>query len=180
MKLLSARAKIENAQNRLRLAVEIRKPQLLPTTIGYQSGSFATDVMWLPSLGFWAYFGMPPNEKSPSERYWNVFGSGKPKNSASITCEINPPIDGINRRVSGAFAETESGVALLHRGRLNVSGGITKEFFVQHYRGKWVEVEDGEKISSLVYIGDLDSLDLCEEIGKFVRQVARIKNLARR
>jgi len=180
-KILTSKADIEDANQKLKRAFESRQPQYLFTTIGYQSNNFPTTVMWLSGLDIWAYFGLPPNGKSKGKRYWNVFGIGMPKKMVSIVCEINSPMEGINRRVAGAFARNDEGdIAVMHRGRINVTRGITKELFRRMCRCKWENVVDAGKNSSLVYIGNLSSLNLVESIRDFVFEIDRIKNLVRR
>jgi 5-methylcytosine-specific restriction protein A len=54
-------------------------------------------------------------------RYWNAFGTRNPKQNkmVPIGCEINFPLFGIDRRVSGGVAEDETGrLSLVHRGRI--------------------------------------------------------------
>jgi hypothetical protein len=180
MKSLQAADDLANAEAQLKAAFQARGPLICEATLGFPSGSFKTQVMWFSDLDYWAHFGFPPLEKSPGKRFWNVFGLGKPAGMTNITCEINPPIVGINRRTGGVFASTDSGaVALLHRGRFNVTRGITKEEFREQYRGRWVNVDDDGQPATMIHVTELNDTAACENIRRFVNEVERIKQKAR-
>jgi len=154
----------------------------ISTTLGYQSNSFDTRVLWLTTLGIWAYFDLPPKEKSEQEakRFWNAFGIGRPSGMVAIVCEINPSREGINRRTKGVFVKTENGKTLVcHRGTVNIAGGMTAEFFRQNYGGTWIEVDEGSRPISLIKVAELGSPDFGESLKAFIFEVARIKSLAK-
>lgn len=154
--------------------------QSVNTVIGYQGGTFETEVMWFPSLGLWAYFGLPPSGKSEAKRFWNAFGEGWPGRMVSITCEVNPSREGINRRTRGAFVVSDSGKVLAcHRGAFNIRGGMTAAFFRQQYKGAWLRADEGSRVSSFVSVAELGSSDFGASLSAFVHEVARIKDLAR-
>ena len=111
---------------------------------------------------------------------WNIFGTGKPEATSqiSIICQINSPVDGIDRRMNGAFAKGGNGeIFVIHRGRLT-GKGMTKSFFKANYRGKWIDIQDGKKKNRVVLIGSLNSPDFCEKVRDFVFEAERIKGLA--
>jgi hypothetical protein len=92
-------------------------------------------------------------------RYWCTFGTGEPAEgvSLSIVCEVNIPIEGINRRVAGAFARDEAGlVCLLHGGK--VGGGkarVGKETFLEYFTdGRRVPVRwhDGQETITCCWV----------------------------
>jgi len=62
------------------------------------------DLFYSPEFGIW--IARPQKRKN---RYVNYFGVGRPQNgeNVSIAVEINYPISGINRRVSGVFSKSE-------------------------------------------------------------------------
>lgn len=178
--ILEVKAEIGMAQEMLRNSLTFYSRESIPATIGFQSGSCDAAVTWLPSLGIWAHFGYPPKEKSPGRRFWNVFGIGKPSGMVSIVCEINPPVQGINRHAQGAFARSSDGqLSVVHRGRFNVHGGITKQFFRNHYGQPYVVVNDGSRISDVIHVGMLSSREFGESVRNFVVEVDRIKALRR-
>ena len=178
--VLEKKAQIEMAREMLRDSLAPYASEAISVTIGYQGGNCDAPVTWLPSLGIWAYFGYRPGEKSPGRRFWNVFGIGKPSGMVGIVCEINPPLQGIDRRVQGAFARSSDGrLSVVHRGRFNIRGGITKGFFKKHYRGPYIPVNDGSRISYVIHVGKLSSQEFGESLRNFVVEVDRIKALGR-
>jgi hypothetical protein len=69
--------------------------------LGYQGGGKMVDVHFIRPLNFWIGLAGSHN------RFWNALGIGNPfRDDHSIVAEINPPKDGINRRISGAFVRT--------------------------------------------------------------------------
>jgi len=145
--------------------------------IGYKGGNAKLEASWSKKLGIWW-----ASEESEN-RYWNAFGTHEPrwnsKYSHTITCEINPPFKGINRTISGVFADDSGGrVYLLHRGKIGGGReGIGKTRFWNEFRGEWQEVEDGEVISKLALIASFESPRFNEQIANFVREVERIKTM---
>jgi hypothetical protein len=123
MLILEREADIAIAQAQFVAVISGQETVTILVTVGFQSGNTEADVYWLPAFGIWAFFGEPPLEKSPGDRYWNVFGVGEPDGMVSIVSEINPPKRGINRQVGGAFARDPSGHTwVLHRGIFNANG----------------------------------------------------------
>lgn len=181
MRIMEDREEIKLTQDLFRRSLEKHQPQIVPTTIGYQSGAVERDVQWVPSLGIWAHFGEPPEGKSKGRRYWNVFGLGKPAGMVSIVCEINLPLEGIRRVVAGGFARDQKGGRwVVHRGRFTIAGGMTKEFFRAHYPDEYVLVKDGERNSEVIVVGQLGSDDFGETLRNFVLEIDRIKQIGRR
>jgi hypothetical protein len=145
--------------------------------IGYRGGNARLEASWSKKLGIWWA------SEEFENRYWNAFGTHEPrwnsKYSHTITCEINPPLKGINRTISGAFADDSDGRGyLLHRGKIGGGReGIGKTRFWNEFRGEWLEVEDGEVISKLALIASFDSPRFAEQIANFVHEVERIKTM---
>jgi hypothetical protein len=180
--ILESKNDIAKAQHEFSQSLQSYKPELISVSIGYQSGHFNTKVSWIASLGIWAHFGIPPEGKSSrSRRYWNVFGLERPAGMVNIVCEINPPVEGIDRRISGAFARTENDtIAVLHRGRFNVTGGMTMRFFRQRYSKKYVTVADERITSDVILVGEIGAPQFGDDLRRFVVEVDRIKSLARK
>lgn len=180
MKILDTKTDISHAQKIFANLLRPLTTDTIPVSIGYQSGNFETSVMWVQSLGIWAYFGFPPSEKSPGNRYWNVFGIGKPSGQVSIVCEINPPVDGINRQAAGVFARSAAGeVFLMHRGIFNARGRISKGFVRKNFQGIWIDVTDRNKISNVIQVGELLSPRFPKLLCNFIEEAHRVKELAR-
>jgi hypothetical protein len=179
MRIVTNRTEISEYQEKFSRLVTSRATSKIPVSIGYQSGQFDTEVSWLSDLGYWAYFGFPPSEKSPGERYWNVFGLGKPSGTVSIVCEINPPVYGINRQAAGAFVRDDSASYLIHRGILNARGRIDKDFIFREFRGQFVSIDDFGQITKVILIGSLNVNDFPEKLSDFILEANRIKEIVR-
>lgn len=112
-------------------------------------------------------------------RFWNGFGIGEPLDgvNANITCEINFPFKGINRRIAGVFAEDVYGNEfVLHRGKIGGGRkGIGKSSFQEKYRGKIITAIDGDRESEFALVGDLNSKNLVQQVCSFIKEVYRIK-----
>ena len=136
--------------------------------VGFHGGSSGlVDFYQLKSENVWVAF-----DVYPGSRYWNAFGIGdEPR---GITCEINFPLIGVNKRVAGAFAKADKGsIYVLHNG--NIGGGregIGKSLFFQKYNG------DIEEICGILYakIGKLESNTFNHDVANFVKEVQRIKD----
>lgn len=179
-KVLLTLSELQKAEDHFKQSASALPHERVSTKLGYQSNSFDTEVFWLPSLEIWAYFGLPPRGKSEGKRFWNAFGIGRPQGTANIVCEVNPSREGINRRTKGAFVKTDNGRNLVcHRGMFNIAGGITAEFVRLHFQGFWLTAEEGASTSSFLKVAELGSPDFGDELRAFVREVARIKDLAK-
>ena len=112
-------------------------------------------------------------------RYWNAFGlsDNTPKQNSllPIVCEINPPLEGLNRRVQGAFVKTEDEQLLLvHRGK--IGGGrrdIGRPLFFNNYQGQIRDING----RMFAIIGDISSPNLAQKVEFFMKEVDRIKSL---
>ena len=111
------------------------------------------------------------------KKCWNGFGIGQPAagKKVSIAAEINFPAEGLNRAVSGVFAEDgDGGVWVLHRGKIR--GG--KELFFRHFDGETLTADDGGKEETFALVGKLDG-DFPQRLGNFVHEILRIKAAAK-
>jgi hypothetical protein len=149
-------------------------------TITYRPGSVEADITWHPELGIWWHL----EEMEDRGRYWNCFGTENPleKHALNITCEINMPMEGMNRRLGGAFARDHRGVAYLtHSGGIcGGRQGIGKTMFWRLFRGyhenSLVQWPDGKE-TRVVVISSLDHADLQKRVADFTKEVQRIKDL---
>ena len=145
--------------------------------LGHPGASVKARVLWSGRLGVWFV-----SKKTEEGRYWNAFGTGKPKTNATIpiTCEINFPVQGIDRRMGGALAKDSSGrVFVVHRGKLGGGKkGIGKSLFADHYRGVWDVMEDGDVETTVAVIGALQSPRLVRQATQFIHKVDKIKEMA--
>ncbi len=133
-------------------------------------------VSWLASAGIWFY----SEVAFEGNRWWNVFGIGEPLGYGYNYphCEICVPISGINRHVSGGFAEDGNGVFLIHRGN-NYGGskrkGITKQYFFSQYRGPKSDMDDVERTNLVAVIAKLGDPQLASNIADFVKWIHNLK-----
>lgn len=149
----------------------------IPATLGHQGASTQARVWWSDELGLWFFPG-----KGEENRYWNAFGIDRPRRDAalSITCEINFPKEGTDRRIGGVFAADGKGrIFVVHRGKLGGGRkGIGKALFERQYRGVWVDMEDGEEESTVAVVGLLQSPRFARQLAQFVNKIDKIKDMA--
>jgi 5-methylcytosine-specific restriction protein A len=152
-----------------------------PFIIGYQSGNIKVDSLRVND-NIWFVHKVIKEASIP--RHWNSFGLADRLNinsSNSITVEINVPLDGTPRNVSGLFAvDTESGhIWLMHRG--GVGGGkqgTGKGAFLNWYTEASIEVQHEEPTSTPDYaipIADLSASEFGKQITSFVLSVGQFK-----
>ena len=116
-------------------------------------------------------------ENDDYNRYLNGFGIIKPdvNGKMHVVCEINIEKDSLNKTTAGAFAKDPQGnIYIIHRG--NIANVNRTEFFEQ-YTGKTTQIQDGDKITPAVVLGDLNDLKLAENVRDFVFEVAKIKGV---
>lgn len=143
--------------------------------VGYPSGSFQDRVKYSPNIDIWL------STQIHDTKYWNGFGVGKPlegKNN-SLNGEINFPIEGISRRVAGAFAIEDNGkILVLHRGKIGGgTKGIGKKFFLDNFRGDFVNALDGEIETTFCLVGELNSPLFPNQVANFIKEIYRVKEL---
>jgi hypothetical protein len=172
--VLTNRQDIEYGQREFVTRLERRCEKQIPVKVGFKGGYVDCSIRWSKDLGLWFY-----SEKIEGSRYWNVFGLSEvaPKQNSmlSIVCEINPPVEGLDRRAQGAFARDDHGhVWLVHRGKIGGGKpGIGRKLFFGNYQGEVREIA-GDRFA---IIGDISLPDFVESVKIFVREVNRIKNL---
>jgi hypothetical protein len=143
--------------------------------LGYQGENADVRVLWAADLGIW----YAPAVISGS-RCWNAFGTKDPQGSSvPITCEVNLPLHGIDRRIGGAAASDQQGhTILVHRGR--IGGGredIGAELFWSNYDGNKLTVWDGDRDTDVAAVAELGSPRFVRQVQFFVYEVERIKAL---
>lgn len=180
MEVLTSGEQIQRAQIAFSKSITDLSQETREVFLGFQGGYLAKKVEWVPALNLWAHFGLVDESKSSGSRYWNVFGIGYPRGNMSIDCEVNPPIEGRNRRTGGVFLVDASGnFHVGHRGNFNARGRIPMDFVLSNFRGKKLSVRDGERKAEVFWVGELDKPDFPGLLRSFVTEAVRIKNLAR-
>jgi len=177
LKVITDEAAIKRCQRQFVRSFKPVTAATIPVKLGHPGASEKAKVAWSESLGIWFF-----SRKIAGSRYWNGFGIGRPEGGTAIaiTCEINFPFCGIDRRTGGAFAQDRAGrLFVVHRGKLGGGRkGIGKSLFENHYRGAWEVMDDGGEETPVAIIGILQSPRFARQIAEFVRKIARIKEAA--
>jgi hypothetical protein len=174
MHLIDDENQIAKAQKAFQDTLIISGAKQYKCKLGYKGGTVQADVFWLESVGIWVAFQKIEN------RYWNAFGVKEPVDGENldITCEINSPLIGINRMISGAFAMDDKGeMYILHSGKIGGGRkGIGKTLFRSNYKYGLIKLDDGLEYAQ---IGKLGDASLPNKTANFVREIDRIKKLAK-
>ena len=177
LKVIEDEAAIRRHQRLFAKAMRAQVKETIPVKLGHPGASEKAKVAWSEEHGIWFF-----SRKIAGSRYWNAFGVGRPAGGAgvAITCEINFPLCGIDRRTGGAFAQERDGrIFVVHRGKLGGGRkGIGKSLFENTYRGVWEVMDDGGEETPVALIGVLHSPRFARQIAQFVRKIARIKESA--
>ncbi len=157
----------------LEVATERRRQK-----IGFHGGSDVYTIHWCAVLKMWVLF------QELDNRYWNCFGIARPdpEKSLQITVEVNPPLEGMDRKVGGAFArDPHTGdIYFVHRGRIGGGQkGIGAQLFWSRFRGGVVMREpDPDDTSRVVVVGKVGAPEFTRDVAGFVHEVGRIKAAA--
>jgi hypothetical protein len=174
-RVLEDARRITSVRNQIITAFRQYGAKPVNTNLGYQGENVDVRVLWAADLGFW----FAPEVISGS-RYWNAFGTKDPRfGLVPITCEVNLPLRGIDRRIGGALADDEHGQAILvHRGRIGGGReGIGAELFWSNYEGDKLPVWDGDRETVVAAVAEISSPRLVRQVHFFVKEVERIKEL---
>jgi len=147
----------------------------IQVTLGHPGGAIEAKVFWSDRLGIWMHQG-----KKSGNRCGHAFGVGKPVKASSIpiTCEINFPLHGIDRRMGGALAKDRHGrIFVVHRGKIGGGKkGVGKSLFDKHYRGAWAVMEDGDCETAVALVGSLNSPRFVRQTIQFIRKIDSMKD----
>ncbi len=177
LKVVADESAIRRYQRQFVRNLKAAAAETIPVKLGHPGASEKAKVAWSERLGIWFF-----SRKIAGSRYWNGFGVGRPEGggNVAITCEINFPLYGIDRRTGGAFAHDRSGrIFVVHRGKLGGGRkGIGKSLFENRYRGVWKTMDDDGEETTVAVIGVLQSPRFTRQIAQFVHKIARIKEAA--
>lgn len=180
MEIITNRDQIKSAQQVFSGAIETLSNQSFRVALGFQRGYLDETVNWIADLNLWARFGPIREGKSPGNRYWNVFGIGHPSGNTNIDCEINPPLNGRNRRTGGVYLlDSDGNYFVGHRGNFNANGRIPYDFVFSNFNIEKVSVQDGRPEALVLLIGQLNAPSFPKALQTFVLEAMRVKNLAR-
>jgi len=175
LRVLEAGKEIEQAQTEFAQRFKRLSARPIAATVGFQGGNLAANLYWSEKLHVWYA------QDTAGNRYWNAFGTQEAREGRNhtITCEINFPLNGADRRIAGAFArEVSGGIFVLHSGRIGGGkAGVGKALFEANYKGKQVSARFGPTECEVFLVGALSSKRLPEQVAHFVHEVQRVKGL---
>jgi len=179
LRALVKRNEIAEAQTVLKDRLTRELPQKRRLKIGFRGDEFRMLTHFNSSLWFSTetltrkdY----PNIKVP--RYWNAFGLGiRSSGNQYIVVEVNSPLSGYTKQVSGLFAEGSQGLYLLHTGRIGGGRkGVGKNAFKKSFEGDWVKVLDDQgRKQDAILIGRIKDRKFLQHVLRFVLEVNRFK-----
>ncbi|MDA8124645.1 MAG: hypothetical protein M0009_05615 [Deltaproteobacteria bacterium] len=174
LKIVENELAIRRYERQLVRALKPLTSETITVKLGHPGKSEPAKVAWSSRLGIWFF-----SRKVEELRYWHAFGIGRPEgeSTVTITCEINFPLCGIDRRTGGAFAEDGRGrVFVIHRGKLGGGRkGVGKFLFENRYRGVWEIVDDGGEQTPVAVVAVLGSPRFARQVVQFVRKIALLK-----
>ncbi|MCZ2153398.1 MAG: hypothetical protein LC114_05785 [Bryobacterales bacterium] len=143
--------------------------------VGWPGDHGEFTLYWHEDAGFWVVFGL-----EELSRYWCAYGTMDPNshNSVDITCEINPPTEGIDRRCGGIFLkDSGSGLYLAHSGKVGGGRkGIGKTSFLEQYSGSLEEVEWPDGVTAeVVLLGKIGGRSFVNNLAAYIRAVEAFK-----
>ena len=143
--------------------------------LGWRGGSGTFTLYWHPRQQFWVVISV-----DDLGGYWFPYGTTNPTqcSTTSITCEINPPEESVNRRKGGVFLrDSTNGLFLAHSGK--VAGGrkgIGRGAFFESYGGARQEIEwpDGV-LSDAVILGKIGGRSFLRNVADYIHAVEDFK-----
>jgi len=152
------------------------------TTVGFKGGDVDAALFWREDLSIWSAFEKPYKLEN---RHWCVFGVDYPegKRNLAITAEINPPLEGMNRRCAGVVLHDEAGKLYIgHTGNLRGGyPGVGKKAFLAYYprEPREVVVWPNGRYEEIIIVGILGQADLPARVADFVYEVRTFKDAVR-
>ncbi len=182
---LSRKDEIRKAQSNFSRCLRVGA-KVYDRKLGWHGGDSGgpVKVHWHPEYRFWSHV----SGSSEGNRYWVVFGTQDPADTTgalTLTCEINVPFSGVDRKVAGAFARSDDGtppsVFITHSGKIGGGRkGVGKVAFLKHWRGqeqRFPILGSDSRTSETILVASLNEGNCVAQIGHFVHEVQRIKAL---
>jgi hypothetical protein len=146
--------------------------------VGWPGDHGEFTLYWHDQAGFWAV--LVEAEATQYSRYWCAYGTMDPNShsSVNITCEINPPSEGIDRRCGGTFLkDSGSGLYLAHSGKVGGGRkGIGKTNFLEEYSGSLEEIEWPDGVTAeVVLLGKVGGTSFVNNLAAYIRAVEAFK-----
>lgn len=148
--------------------------------VGWRGGGKDCTVFWNSRYEFWSVI----NPVTRPSRHVLFFGPDDPHDykNLRISCEINPPKSGSDRRCAGIFVKDSRDVVFLaHTGKIGGGyPGVGKRAFLgSSYAGTLESVRWPDGVTTQVLVlGPIDSR-LPELLGQFIHSVQKFKNEVR-
>jgi hypothetical protein len=176
LKVLEGEAAIRKYRRQFIKSFKPFVDEKIKVQLGHPGGTVSARILWSDRLGIWMF-----HEKGVKSRYGHAFGVGKPSGTSPvpITCEINFPPHGIDRRMGGALAyDRQDRIYVVHRGKIGGGKkGVGKVLFEKLYRGVWAHMEDGDAVSTVALVGALNSPRFVRQVAQFIRKIERMKDV---
>jgi hypothetical protein len=174
LRVVAEARRIERAIRRLQGA--LRGVAARGVRLTWRGGELRTTIHWARDDAFWWAF----EPRRAREALLLGHAPDPPTKRESITCEINLPRAGADRKVAGIIVADDSGAYYLaHSGRMGGSRpGQRKSAFRDFLAdGVWRPLAwpDGEETEALI-VAPLDSPRLTRLLGQFVDAVRRFKS----
>ncbi|HOM07497.1 MAG TPA: hypothetical protein PK836_04130 [Syntrophales bacterium] len=174
LKIITDRRLVARCRGRFLAGLRPFWDRRVPVCIGHPGGRFPARVHWSERLGLWMC-----HRRTEEGQIWTLLGTERPEEGAvvSITCELNVPAEGRDRRVGAAFGRDARGrVFLVHRGRLGGGQrGMGKKIFLERFRGVWTDLDEGDGVAEVAVVCCLGSRSLADQVSLFVHKVAAVK-----
>ncbi len=150
--------------------------------VGFRPQSVELDVFWHEDRRIWGTFvEQPPSQKDGrrdhNARFWILFGVQHPGDTPilHIAVETNPPHEGINRFVHGAFVtDSEGQVYITHSGKLGGGSRLQsrKQEILDHNLKDWPRVYIAGLERRRYLLGDVGDPGIVDVLADYVRRVA--------
>jgi hypothetical protein len=114
-------------------------------------------------------------DKERNERVLLLFTVNPSTTNLSSDVEINLPL-GLDRTVSGCFVKNGKNLLICNRGRFtSFKSSIPPKIKLDYFKDSIISVDDFDQQSEVIYIANLCSPELIEEITAFVKKVKHLK-----
>lgn len=114
-------------------------------------------------------------DKEWKERVRLLFTLNPRTTNFTSDVEINLPL-GLDRSISGCFVKDGDDMLICNRGRFtSFKSTISMKITLKYFKDSVIAVDDFDKQSEVIYIANLSSLTLIEEIIAFVKKVKQLK-----
>jgi hypothetical protein len=153
---------------------------------GWQGGGSTIDAIYLhKKYNLWGIINAAPPVSVYRECFWMPFGIGNPEKNAALVVEINPPHEGINKRLGGAFLKDEKGnVYLAHTGKVGGGRkGIGQDSFIRYCEQQKCSFLTCKTFlpdlgKNVFIVGNVEDKKIVQKISEFVHLVHDFKEFA--